>query len=90
MIQSLLKSEQRLFIGRLETESFVFFLHGSFVLEYSDSSNQRDFFFTVLSFYEYVQSNRSNTRDREKPSQQEQTFFFNALLFFSARLFLVY
>ena len=68
-----------------------FFLHGTFVLKYADSSNQRGFFLhgSVL-FYEYVQSNQSNTRDRKKPSQQEQTFFCNALLFFSAHLFRVY
>ena len=32
------------------------------------------FILTVHSFYECVQSNQSNTLDREKPSQQEQTF----------------
>ena len=45
-------------------------------------------FFHGLLVYEYVQSNQSNRRDRKKPAQQEQTFF-NAPLFFSARLFLV-
>ena len=40
------------------------------------------FFFTVHSFYEYVQSNQLHTHDRKNLSQQEQPFFFNALLFF--------
>ena len=70
-------------------DSFVFF-HGSFVLEYADSSNQRDFFFTVHSLYEYVQSNQSKARDRKKTFASTGTVFFNAFLFFSARLFLVY
>ena len=48
------------------------------------------FFFTVHSLYKYVQSNQSNTLDCKKPTQQEQIFFFNALPFYSARLFLVY
>ena len=42
------------------------------------------FFFTVHSFYEYVQSNQSNTRDRRKRLQQEQTFFLQSSLFFCA------
>ena len=80
-----------LFINGLETDSAVFFLHGSFVLKYADLSNQRDFFFfTVHSFYVYDRPNQSNTRDRKKSSQQQQSFFFNPLLFLSARLFLVY
>ena len=49
------------------------------------------FFFTVYSFYEYVQSNQQNARDRKKILRnQSKLFFFNARLFFSARLFLVY
>ena len=48
------------------------------------------FFFTVHSLYKCVQSNQSNTLDCKKPTQQEQIFFFNALPFYSARLFLVY
>ena len=36
-----------------------------------------------------TKSNQWNTCDRKKPLQQEQTFF-NPLLFFSARLFLVF
>ena len=31
-------------------------------------------FFGVHLFYEYAQSNQSNTRNHKKPSQQEQTF----------------
>ena len=44
------------------------------------------FFFTAQSFYEYVQSNQSNMRDRKKPSQQEQTFILQCFysLFFRA------
>ena len=34
----------RLFISGLEPDSFFFFLHGLFVLEYADSFSQRDFF----------------------------------------------
>ena len=49
------------------------------------------FFITVHSFYENVQSNQSNTRDRKKTFATRANFFFlNPLLFFSARLFLVY
>ena len=34
--------------------------------------------------------NQSNTRDRKKPSQREQTFFFfNALVFFFAQLYCI-
>ena len=33
------------------------------------------FFFTGAPFYEYVQSNHSNTWNREKPLQKEQSFF---------------
>ena len=33
------------------------------------------FFFTIHSFYKYVQLNQSNTRDRKKTSQQEHTLF---------------
>ena len=40
-----IRCEHRLFISKLETARFVFFfLHSSFVQEYADSSNQRDFF----------------------------------------------
>ena len=39
-------------------------------------------FFTVHSFYEYIQSNQSNTRDRKKYSQQEQLFFFQCFSLF--------
>ena len=39
------------------------------------------FFFTAHSRCEYVQSNQSNTRDRKKPSQQEQIFFQSSSLF---------
>ena len=35
---------RRLFNSRQETDNWSLFLHGSFVLEYADSSNQRDFF----------------------------------------------
>ena len=81
----------RLFINRLKTVSFVFFfLRGTFLLQYADLFNQRDFFFTVHSFYEYVLSNKSNKHERKKSSQQEQLLFFNALLFSSTCLFLVY
>ena len=57
----------------------LFFLHGSFALKYADSSNQRDFLLhssLVLQICPIAQSNRSNMRDRKKPSQQEQTFSF--------------
>ena len=50
-----------------------FFFHGSYVLEYANSSNQGDSFFTVYWFYEYVHSNQSKSRDRKKPSQPVQT-----------------
>ena len=39
-------------------------------------------FFTVHSFYEYVQSNQSNARDRKKPLQQEQSFFLQCFSLF--------
>ena len=46
------------------------------------------FFFRVYLFYEYVQSNQSNTHDRKK----KQSKLISSMLFscFSARLFLVY
>ena len=40
------------------------------------------FFFMVHLFYEYVQLYQLNTRDRKKPSQQEQTFFLQRSSFF--------
>ena len=95
----------RLFISRLETDSFFFFCLGSLVLKYADSSNQRDFSFfsfhyilvslyTYFSFHYTISNSYAICRIRataKKPSQLEHSFFFfNALLFFSARLFLVY
>ena len=75
----------------LKIDSIVFFfLHGLFGLKYADSSNQSDFFFTMHSFYEYAQSNQSNTHDHKKLSPHDQTLFFNVLLFFLASLFLIY
>ena len=63
-----------------------FFLRGSFVLKYPISPI-KVIFFTVHSFYEKVRSNPSNAHDHKLPSQQGQTFFFNAFPFFYARLF---
>ena len=40
----LLFSDRKLFIRRLKTDTFAFFLLSSFVVEYADSSNQREFF----------------------------------------------
>ena len=84
----------RLFISRLETDSFVFFSSQFIFLEYADSSNQRDFFLLgslalricpIKSVeYAWPQTAKKNFATRAK------FFFFNALLFFSARLFLVY
>ena len=45
----------KLFINRMETDSFVLFYRGSFVLKYADSPNQRDFFLHDCLFYEYVE-----------------------------------
>ena len=36
--------DHKLIISRLKTDSFDFFFHGLFALEYADSSNQCDFF----------------------------------------------
>ena len=58
------------------------FLHGLFFLKYADSSIQYEFFFTGHSFHEYAQSNQSNTRERKKASQQEQTFFLQCSFLF--------
>ena len=48
-------------------------LHGSFVPQYADSSDQRDIFLHGHSICEYVQSNQSNTRHRKRTWSQEQT-----------------
>ena len=42
------------------------------------------FFFTVHPFYEYVQSNQSNTRDPKKPSQAQTFFIYCSSLFLRA------
>ena len=42
------------------------------------------FFLTILLFFEYVESNQSNTRDCKKSSQQEQPFFVQSSLFLRA------
>ena len=89
-IQSDTQPDHRFFSRRLETQSLVFFLHCLFVLEYADSYNLRDCFFIVYSFFEYVLSYQSNTRDRKTLCSKSNFFFFNALLFFSARLYLIY
>ena len=47
------------------------------------------FFFMVHSLYDYLQSNQSNTHDG-KNLLTKSKLFFNAFLFLSARLFLVY
>ena len=67
----------------------LFFLHGPFVLKYTDSSNQRDFFFMVNSFYKYIQGSQSNTRDCKNFRRRANSFFQCSSLFFSARQFLV-
>ena len=68
-----------------------FFLHGLLVLKYADSSNQRHFFLRGLFALEIRRVRlQMNTHDCKKALQQEQLFFFDALLFFSSRLFLVY
>ena len=78
----------RLFISRLETDSFFFFCLGSLVLKYADSSNQRYFsffsfhyiftihFLLVSLYYFKLLCNMSNTCDRKK------TFAIRALFFF--------
>ena len=48
------------------------------------SSNQREFFFSVRSFYEYVQSNRSNTRDRKNFVTRANFFLQCSCLFLRA------
>ena len=74
---------------RLETENFVFFFSSQFIfLECADWPNQRDFSrFTCAK-------NMSNQISRirvtvNKLRNKSKLFFFNALLFFSAGLFLV-
>ena len=42
------------------------------------------FFFTVNSFYKYVQSNQSNVRGRKILSHHKQMLFLQSLLIFSA------
>ena len=41
-------------------------------------------------FYDHAQSNQSNTRDRKKQLQQQQTFLFDVLFFFFESSFAVY
>ena len=72
----------------------IFFFSLRFVfLKYADSSDQRDFqrnFFLLGSLeLRICPINQSNPHDRKKNSQLEQTFF-SSMLFFFARLFLVY
>ena len=46
------------------------------------------FFFHGPLFFKYVESNQSNTLDREKPSQQNQTIFLHcSSLFLRASVF---
>ena len=52
---------RRLFISRLETDSFVFFFSSRFI--------------RTANISQMVRSNQSNTRDLKKTSQQKQTFF---------------
>ena len=66
------------------------FPHDSFVLEYAGSSNQRDFFFQGSLVLRIHPIKSVEYAWLQKLFQQELTFFFNALLFFSACLFLVY
>ena len=66
----------RFFVDRLKTVSFVYF---SFMVHLfhnmSICSIRGTFFFTVHSFYKYVQSNQQNTHEHKKSFQREQTFF---------------
>ena len=52
------------------------------------------FFFTVNSFYKYVQSNQSNVRDRKILSHHKQMLFHslsvNVSVFFMGLLFLIF
>ena len=60
-------SNLRLFISRLEIDSFSFFLHGLFVLEYADLSHQRDLFSRFIRFTNMSnQIKYSIARDRKK------------------------
>ena len=76
-------SDHKLFIGRPETDRFVFSSQ-LLVLNIPNRPINVTFFFTVRSLYEYDQSNQCNTRDRKKHlCNKSKLFLFNALLFFS-------
>ena len=58
---------------KLTVLSFV--LHGSFVLKYADSSNQRDFFLHSSLFLRVCSIKSANTRDRKKNFATRANFF---------------
>ena len=70
------------FISGLEADRFDFFFRFSV-----DLSNQLTFVFTAHSFYKYVQSNQSNTRDRKNVCHKSKLFFLQcSSLFLSANV----
>ena len=64
MIFLFLLCHHRLFLTKLETDSLVFFFHGSFALKYAALSNQRVTFLHGSLVYEYIQSTQSNRGGR--------------------------
>ena len=69
----------------------LYFFHGCFFLEYANSSNQRDFFLLDSLALRIYSNQISRIRvTAKKFRNKNQLFFFNALLFLSVRLFLVY
>ena len=79
------------FTGRLETDRFVYFLHSAFVLEYADSSNQRDIFLHG-SFVLRICPVKSVEYAWPQKTFATRANVFSSIFFssFSARLFLVY
>ena len=77
-------------LGDWKLAILSFSFHGSFVLNMEIRAVCVTFFFAGHSFNEYVKSNHLNTCDRKKISATRANFFFfNPLLFFPERLFLV-
>ena len=79
----------RLFLSRLETDGFVFFFSSRLVC----AAHMSTAWLVSSKFTRFTNMSNQISQIRviaKKPLQQKQTFFFNALLFFSARLFLIH
>ena len=78
--------DHRLFITELETDSIVFFPHGSLVLKYADSSTQRDFFCHGSLVLEKSPNQTSQIRVTAKNFKTRANLFSSVLFPFSWRV----